>query len=166
MRKNWLVAAAITLAVSAPAFAETASTSQARKAGFTTCAPMVESMGKHVSSENGHYALATWNNTETNERLFNSQVVTKFSDGHSVSVLSSVPNKQRTCDGAVTQVFYSDKSCSVTRETTYKDWKFSAEGAGLVILESNNASVNVTLMPAGEGCIAVKNEVLYGWQED
>lgn len=165
MRKTWLATTTLSLALAGSAHAETASTGKAREAGFTTCAPLVEAMGKHASGENPHYALATWKNTETDERPFNSQVITKFSDGHSVSVLNVVPSKPAKCDGALTQVFYTATSCNVTRETTYKDWKFSSEGAGLVILENESGTVNAVLMPAGEGCVAVKTEVLYGWQE-
>ena len=165
MLRIWFTAAAVALTASLPAMAETASTGQARKVGVTTCAPLVEGIGKHVSGQNEHYSVTTWNKNEPDGRLFNSQVITKYSDGHSVAAFSVVPAKKGTCDGSYTQVFYSEKSCSVMRETIYKDWDFSSEGAGLVILENDNKTVNAILMPAGPGCVAVRTEVLYDWEE-
>jgi len=146
--------------LSSMAFAETVPTSQAKKNGFSTCSETVEGLSSFVLSGN-HSSLATWNKNDADERLFNSIASVKYSDGHSAAVINVANTKSGKCDGSYTTVFYIDKSCSAARETAFKEWKYSGELAGLVVLENQSGLVSKMLMPGGSGCVAITTEVAY-----
>lgn len=158
MRKLFLFGA---MFLSVTANAETVPAQQAKANGFTTCQNMVEDVSKFVVSENNHGSLSTWNKNGTDNRLFNALISVKYTDGHSAAVANIAHGKAGHCDGSYTTVFYIDKSCSAARETTFKDWKYSGELAGLVVLENQTGAVNKMLLPGGNGCVAITTEVAY-----
>jgi hypothetical protein len=143
------------------ALADTTPAEQAKKNGFNTCQKTVEKIAKFLIGDTNNGAVSTWNQKNPDGRMFNSQVVLKYSDGHSMAVLNVAPVKNGKCDGSYTRVFVSETSCSVLRETTYKDWKFFGEIGGLVSLENKNASVSAVLLPNPPGCAAIQTEVVY-----
>ena len=143
------------------ALADTIPGEQATKNGFNTCQKTVEKIAKYVIDDTNHGAVSTWNNKTPDSRLFNSQIVLKYSDGHSMAVLNVAPIKNGKCDGSYTRVFAMEKSCSVLRETTYKDWKFFGEIGGLVSLENSSGTVSTVLLPNQTGCVAIQTEVVY-----
>lgn len=141
--------------------AETVPAQQAKANGFNTCHGMVEGVAEFVINENDHGSLSTWNSSDADNRLFNSLISVKYSDGNSVAVANVTHGKTGSCDGTYTTVFYLDKSCSASRETTFKDWKYYGELAGLVVLENQTGSLNKMLLPGGNGCVAITTEVVY-----
>lgn len=158
MRKLFLYGA---IFLSVTANAETLPGQQAKANGFTTCQGMVENLSKFVVKENNHGSLSTWSKNSSDNRLFNALISVKYTDGHSVAVENVAHGKTGQCDGSYTTVFYIDKSCSAARETTFKDWKYSGELAGLVVLENQTGGVNKILLPGGSGCVAITTEVAY-----
>lgn len=151
----------ITLLAFGTALADTTPGEQATKNGFNTCQKTVEKIAKFLVDDTNHSAVSTWNSKNPDSRMFNSQVVLKYSDGHSMAVLSVAPVKNGKCDGSYTRIFVSEKSCSVLRETTYKYWKFFDEIGGLVSLENKSGSVSAVLLPNQPGCAAIHTEVVY-----
>jgi len=149
------------LFLSMAANAETIPAKQAQGNGFTTCHSMVEGVANFVVGNNNHGALSTWNKNDADNRLFNSLIAVGYSDGNSVAVANVAHGKTGKCDGTYTTVFYIDKSCVAARETTFKEWKYAGELAGLVVLENSSGSVNKMLLPGGNGCVAVSTEVAY-----
>ena len=145
----------------AAAAAETVPVEQAKQNGFTTCAGQVDKVANHVIGDSEHGALSTWSKRDTDKKMFNSMAVSKYSDGHSVGVISTSQSVAGGCDSSYTTVFHWDKSCSAMRETTFKEWKYYTEVGGLTVLENESGSVNKILMPAGEGCVTVTTEVVY-----
>lgn len=141
--------------------AQTVPGEQAQKNGVRACQQTVEELAKFVVKDHQHSSMATWNSKNADARMFNAQVAVKYSDGNSVAVLNVAPTRTGKCDGSYTTIFTTDKSCSVARETTFKDWKFSSESAGLVVLENKDGSVNKILLPANSGCITITTEVVY-----
>lgn len=158
MRKLFLFG---TLFLSVTANAGTVPTQQAKANGFTTCQNTVEGLSEFVVRKNSHASLATWNKNGADNRLFNALISVKYPDGHSAAVANVAHGKTGQCDGSYTTVFYIDKSCSAARETTFKDWKYSGELAGLVVLENQTGAVNKMLLPGGSGCVAITTEVAY-----
>lgn len=158
MRKLYLIVA---MFLSFAATAETVPAEQAKAKGFTTCQNMVEGLSKFVVGGNNHGSLSTWNKNGADNRLFNAQISVKYTDGHSVAVANVAHGKTGKCDGSYTTIFYNDKSCNAARETTFKDWKYSGELAGLVVLKNQAGSVNKMLLPGGNGCVVITTEVAY-----
>lgn len=158
MRKLFLCGA-IFLSVSTNA--ETVPTQHAIANGFTTCKNMVEGISNFVINENTHSSLSTWNTKSADNRLFHSLISVKYTDGNSVAVTNVAHGKTGKCDGSYTTVFYMDQLCSVARETSFKDWKYKGESAGLVVLENQTGAVNKMLLPGGNGCVAITTEVAY-----
>ncbi|WP_417878792.1 hypothetical protein [Vibrio sp.] len=157
--RNLFLFGALFLSVNASA--ETVPAQQAKANGFTTCQNTVEGISKFVVNENNHASLATWNKSGSDNRLFNALISVKYSDGHSAAVVNVSHGKTGKCDGSYTTVFYIDKSCSAARETIFKDWKYTGELAGLVVLENQTGTVNKMLLPGGNGCVAITTEVGY-----
>lgn len=143
------------------ALANTLPGEQASKQGFNTCQKTVEKIAKHIVEDAAHGAISTWNKSSPDSRLFNSQVVIKHSDGYSVSFMSVAPVKGGKCDGSYAKIANSEKSCSILRETIFKQWKFFNEVGGLVSLENDSGSVSVLLLPNQIGCTIVRSEILY-----
>jgi len=134
---------------------------QATKNGFITCKKTVDDIARFVAKDHEHSSLSTWNNKTPDTRMFNSNMNVKYSDGNSVAVISVSPTKSGKCDGAYTTIFPIAESCAVARETTFKDWKFFSESAGLIVLENINGNLSKTLLPVGSGCAAITTEVVY-----
>lgn len=162
MTKQNFLAALLAFACVPLARAETVPAAQAKEQGFNTCRDMVELLSKHLVASNEHAAVSSWNTKDTDGRMFNSQVVTRYSDGHSFATISVAPTADGKCDGTYTSAFYSAKSCTVVRETAFKEWDFFSESAGLVVLINKDKTVNKVLLPAGQGCVALNTEIVYG----
>ena len=154
---------ALLLAASSLAIGQTQTVpgEQAQKNGVRNCQRSIDDLAKHVVKENKHASLGVWNSKSPDLRLFNAQVVVSYSDAKSLALLNVAPTRTGKCDGTYTTIFYTEKSCSIERETTFKDWKFSGELGGLVTVENQNGSLSKILMPAGSGCITVTTEVTY-----
>lgn len=134
---------------------------QAQKSGVRACQQTVEDVAKFVIRDNQHSSLATWNSKNPDARMFNAQVGIRYSDGNSVAVVSVAPTRSGKCDSSYTTVFAIDKSCALARETNFKDWKFSTESAGMMVLKNEDGNVSKILLPSGSGCVAVTSEVVY-----
>ena len=151
----------LSVLLSTTVFAETVPTKQAKKNGFTTCAPLVEQLSDFLVKKNNHGSVATWNSKSSDKRQFNTIVPIQYSDGNSVSTISVSQSKNGQCDGNYTSIFYLDSSCSVERETTFKEWKYKAELAGLIVLTNPSGGVDKVLLPAGSGCVSISRETVY-----
>lgn len=135
---------------------------QARTEGYTTCQKDLADTARLVIRNNNHGSLSTWHKTAPDRHVFTSQVALKYSDGNSVALINSIPNKDGKCDGTWTTVFAMDKSCSVARETNFKDWKYAGTIGGLVVLENPNGATNKILLPSGsDSCTAITTETYY-----
>jgi len=141
--------------------ADTIPGEQAEKNGVKTCQPAVEKIANHLTRGNKHSSIATWNTTNANSRAFNAQVGVEYSDGNSFAVLTATPTPDGKCDSTYTTVFTQDVTCAVARETTYKDWKFHSEFAGILVLENDSGGLTKVLLPLKNGCTAITTEVLY-----
>ena len=156
-----IVVLMIALGVAGASYGQTTPGDQAQKNGVRACQQTVENIAKFVVKENPHGSIATWNKTNPDSRMFGAQISVKYTDGNSVAVLSAAPTRAGTCDGYYTTIFTDEKSCSVMRETTFRDWKFYGESAGLIVLENESGSLSKILLPSGTGCVAITSEMVY-----
>lgn len=151
----------IALGVAEASYGQTTAGDQAQKNGVLACQQTVESIANFVVKDNPHASIATWSKTNPDSRMFGAQISVRYSDGNSVAVLSAAPTRAGTCDGYYTTIFTDEKSCSVMRETTFKDWKFYGETAGLIVLENESGGLSKILLPSGTGCVAITSEMVY-----
>lgn len=143
------------------AFADSAPGEQATKNGFKTCQKTVESIAQHLTKDGKHSAISTWNKRSSDNRMFNSQLAISYTDGNAIAIINVAPVSSGKCDGSYTRITNWDKSCSVLRETNFKDWKFFSELSGLVSLENTSGSVSTVLLPSQNGCTTIQTEVVY-----
>jgi hypothetical protein len=156
-----VISALVALFICAGAQSQTVPGDQAQKNGVRACQHTVEEMAKFIVKDNKHASLAVWNNKAPDSRLFNSQIVVNYTDGQSLAILNVAPTRTNKCDSTYSTIFTSEKSCVIMRETSLKEWKFSGELGGLVVLENKDGSLSKILLPAGSGCVAVTTEVAY-----
>ena len=135
---------------------------QAQSSGVVGCRAAVESLSTFLLNGNPHSSKSTTHNQRPDNHLFNSQISIQHSDGNSVAVLNVVPVDGGKCDGSYTTVAANLKSCSVLRESLYRDWIFSGQYGELMTLTNQSGSVSKILIPNGAGCVAVSTEVIYG----
>lgn len=144
-----------------PAFAETAVDDIAKDSGVHTCLKTVKDLAQFLVKDSTHNASVTWNIGKPDAHIVNAQISVKYSNGNSVAIINVAPTPSGKCDATYTTVFANDVSCSVARETSYKNWKFHVESAGLEVLENESGSLKKILLPAGSGCVAITTEVVY-----
>ena len=174
------IVAALAAAVTAPLLADDATPSyktdpsalysQAEKSKLTTCLNPIGKISDFLfrNSNNTlrqHETWSVWNSKDPGGRLFTAQVVTPFSDGSSLTVVTAAPVGDG-CDVTYTTTFYSAKNCSVVRESTYAKERFVGHlNDDTLVLESDSKSVNTLLLPQGEsreGCLLVRTETIFG----
>jgi hypothetical protein len=128
--------------------------------GITTCLKKIEQIATFLVKENDHQSNATWATNQPDQRLFNSQIIIKYSDGAGLAVMNVAPTRSGKCDSSYSRVLTFDKSCIALRETAYKDWEFKSENGGAISLSNTDGTVDGVLLPAGSGCTAVLTEII------
>lgn len=138
---------------------------QARSKGAKLCVPTIDGMTKHLQDDDAYAFLDTWNEKTPDRNIYNSMQVRQYpGEGHAVSILSTTPSRNNTCDVAMTQVFLLPKqSCAVFREKNLSKWKFFGELAGVPVYEEGNPSenANIALIATEQGCLVVKNTTMF-----
>lgn len=140
---------------------ETVPSKHARQKGIVKCKHLVDDIANFVLRKHAHGSIGTWNKKDPDNRLFSSMMSLEFTNSHAIATMHVAPNAAGSCDGSYTRVVYLDKSCATARETTYKEWKDSGTLRGLTVLENQSGAVVKILLPAGNGCVAVTNEIIY-----
>jgi len=125
--KKPLLAALAILAMQS-SFGQPVPTKQARDKGISTCLKKIDQIASFLVKEIDHHSNATWATNQPDQRLFNSQIIIKYSDGAGLAVMNVAPTRAGKCDASYSRVLTFDKSCISVRETTYRDWKFGSSG--------------------------------------
>ena len=138
---------------------ETVPVKQAKREGIATCLRLVTAGANTVISGDDHSSIATWNLESPNKRMFNTQIMVNYSDGHAVTSLTVAPTSTNACDGTYTQVLTLPKSCESARRTHYKDWKDTTGTSELITMSTEGKTA--ILMPFLTGCTIVVTAVVY-----
>jgi hypothetical protein len=154
-----LIAALAVLAMQS-SFGQSVPVKQAREKGVLTCLKKIDQIASFLVKGNDHQSNATWSTNQPDQRLFNSQIIIKYSDGAGLAVMNVAPTRTGKCDGTYSRIGTFDKSCISLRETTYKEWKFMDETSGAISLRNANGTVDGVLLQAGSGCAVVLTETL------
>ena len=70
----------------------------AQQEGVKKCLPVVNSFESYLFNGDDYTPLTTYSKSNPNKHIFKALVVTKYSDGNSITALTIVPNDHNTCD--------------------------------------------------------------------
>lgn len=133
--------------------------SLARKAGVQKCLPKLKEVADYLELPNTDYqAYDSYYTKATNDRNYSSIVIRKYSDDATSLAVSNLSPYGDGCDTTLLQVFTSNTSCTETRETVLKSWKFVATVKDVIKLQNEKGDISFYLKPVGSGCVAVKIE--------
>lgn len=138
---------------------ETVPVKQAKREGIATCLRLVTAGADSVIDDDPHTSIATWNSESPNKRMFNTQIMVNYTDGHAVTSLTVAPTSTNACDGTYTQVLTLPKSCDAARRAHYKDWKDTTGTSELTTMSTEGKTA--ILMPFLTGCTIVVTAVVY-----
>lgn len=132
--------------------------------GFKSCSAELDKSVKWVHENDGTYGLhSLWNEKTPDNRMALVTTSEPYSDGAFVTTFFATKDASGRCSVAGTVSMFFDKTCTTTRETTFKDWKFSGDIASTTIYSppDSDTSLNVYLSPTKNGCLIVKRFTLY-----
>lgn len=161
MRKLVIVVAILTVfsIVDQAKAEEEAVLSLARKAGIVKCLPKLNEISEYLDLPKTDYnAYDSFYTKDPNNRTYNSVVIKKYNDGSTSLAMSALSPYGDSCDITLQQVFTSNSSCTETRETTLKAWKYVTTVKDVVKLQNEKGNINFYLKPVGSGCVAIKIE--------
>jgi hypothetical protein len=161
MKQKRAIVAALAIIAMQTALCQPVTTKQARESGISTCLKKIDQIANFLVKQNDHHSNATWNTNQPDQRLFNSQIIIKFSDGAGLAVMNAAPTRAGKCDVTYSRVFTYPNSCISVRETNYKNWNFKSEHSGAISLTNANGSVDGILLQAGSGCAIVLTETIF-----
>ncbi len=162
--KKSLIISTMLFAVSISLHAkETSIVNMADENGIKTCRSQIKSVSDFIIKDKAHGTHAYWNSKDSDNRLYATLTSKGYSDGDSHVSVIAAPTSSGKCDTIYVETFALAKSCMVTREETYKDWKYTGTMNGkTLLLESDAGSVNIYLSPQGENiCLVSRREIVY-----
>ncbi|QJR79965.1 hypothetical protein CA267_003800 [Alteromonas pelagimontana] len=142
---------------------ETSIVDMADKNEIRTCRSQIKSVSDFIIKDKAHSTHASWNSKDSDNRLYATLTSKGYSDGDSHVSVITAPTSSGKCDSTYVETFALPQSCMVTREETYKDWKYIGTMNGkTLLLESDGGAVNIYLSPQGESiCLVSRREVVY-----
>lgn len=160
------VRSAVPFKPAAPASIATASggmiTQAAKKMGVVKCANRVEQHERFFSQQNNPVsALSFVAPNDQNNRLF-SLSLEIVEQNESVYVSTNyAPSGRDDCAASYDLVKYWPNSCKEVAEKVYYQFSGSGSLASQISVLGREPNVKVFLMPAGEGCVSIKKEIVF-----
>jgi hypothetical protein len=132
--------------------------------GFRTCSKTLDELVRYVAPEQtGHYGV--WNKHDADNRMFSTILIKNYTDGKLIAAANGTKNKAGSCDANGVQIWtVPGKSCGQLRETTFKEWKYYDELAGIPMYDEGdgNAGTALIMVPIEPyGCLVVKQVLMY-----
>lgn len=163
MKKSLVLSAFLFLLGAGVQAEETSIVNMADENGIKTCRPQIKSISDFIIKDRKHGTHANWNSKDSDNRMYATLTSKGYSDGDShVSVIAAKTSSGK-CDTIYIETFALPKSCMLTREEIYKDWKYSGTLNGkTLLLQNESGSVDVYLSSQGENiCLVSKREMVY-----
>lgn len=155
--KKLLIVVALT--ASGSAFAESQIFDTAKEANYKSCLSTVANLEKFFGDGVSYGHWSQWAKENPDKQPFTSTIELTFQDGLHLVDLTITPTPDGMCSYVYTRNWYSPKSCIATsKEPFLKDFEYKSE-INQKISAFEKGGVNVTLMPAGDGCVVQKKEV-------
>ena len=136
----------------------------AKERGFNACISDLSDTAKGLELGNSTGDYAHWYKDNPNNHQYVTIIGNKYSDGQSVAIMGSAPNKEGKCDGFSAHVFTHELDCAEYRETALKDWKYVGSLAGMLVLENKGGLGKVLLPGQNGGCVSMTFDVFFNMQ--
>lgn len=130
--------------------------------GFKKCAGDASRLMKFVYDADDFAYLNFWHNSSPNGHSALTVMAKPYSDGPSVTAMTTSPTADGACDATLVQMFLVADSCPKLRETNFKDWKYYTNlGETPLYEDPTTPSVVVALVPSQGSCMIVKTGILF-----
>jgi hypothetical protein len=137
--------------------AENKITQQAKKAGVKRCLPAVEAISNYLIGADPH-GVDSFRTPKPNQQPFSATIERNASDGVVLSSTTITPTQDGDCVLNYDLIRWYDASCLVVAQERYPKHRYRGVLSKKVILLDGAA--RVYLLPAGDGCLALKKEVI------
>ncbi len=143
--------------VSSLAMAENNVIAQAKKAGVKRCLPAVGAISNYLVGTDPH-GVDSFRTAKPDQQPFSATIERNAADGVALSSVTVTPLKDGDCALNYDQINWYNAACLVVAQELYPKHRYRGVLSKKVILLEGAATVY--LLPAGEGCLALKKEVI------
>lgn len=137
-------------------------TDYALENGPLACLEEIRVIDKFLNDGKGENGAWSFSATEQGQaRMFNAINLKPYDDGTwGYNTISVSPGINGNCDGSVTTIVtFPNQSCTVARETIFKDVSYQGELTGKALYAAN--ALKTVFEELNGGCIVIRQESLY-----
>jgi hypothetical protein len=136
-------------------------TEAAMKAGVKSCKDRINQVSNFLTANTKTGWLLFQPTSKPDQRLISVSMEAATKDVASAYVSESfAPNQANGCASVYETVVYWEKKCPIVAIKQFATFKRAGVLSKNISILDGGPGVRVFLMPAGEGCIAIKKEVL------
>lgn len=133
---------------------------QAKELKIKQCLPKIAAVSGFVMGDHKAGGNTLYDSKDANKGPLLSAAETVYSDASTLSLLSFFPKAEGSCTATYATIYYFDEPC-VAKVKTFDGFEYQGQlQADISFLKGKVA--DAYLMPAGKGCIAVKQELVTG----
>ncbi len=148
-------------ATAQPPVATNALTQQVIKSGMLACAGRVNQVSSYLSNNSQMGAVVFTPPAQPDHRLFSvSMGLSAKGTPPAYASMSFAPNQANGCGAAYDVVAYWPQGCEAVAKKYFKGFQSRRSLPQNIHVLENRSTIRVFLMPAGEGCVSIKKEVV------
>ena len=133
---------------------------QAKKAGIKKCLSEIKGITDFIIANKPHGSHSTWSSKNTDESIYSSTIEINHTNDLNVTSIFITPTINNKCSIAYERVAYLGKSCIALSKEDFSKFDYKGELNKTVSILSRESGGHLYLMPAGEGCIAIRKEII------
>lgn len=158
----WKFTSLSLLIASSIACAETIPAESAQKNGIKTCLPAIKKFSAFLIGEGTNYGSnSTWGSNDPDKKMFVSQIEKTHKNGDPELITMYVaPTTSGLCGAAYERVSYWPNTCMKVAKETFASFEYKGE-LNESITHLTKDGNPLFLMKAGNGCITIKQEIVY-----
>lgn len=131
------------------------------KHGILTCAVRVNQVANYLGFGQHSGALLMVQPGGQDQRLFSIEMEIPSPQGHAYVNSVFAPNQLNGCGASYQAIIYWAQKCEDVAKKGFAPFKKSGHLKKEVTILDGGSSTKVFLMPAGTGCISIKNEIVH-----
>jgi len=136
-------------------------TEAAMKAGVKSCKDRINQVSNFLTANTNSSWILFQPTSQPDQRLISVSMESATKDVASAYVSESfAPHQANGCAAVYETVVYWDQKCPLVAIKQFSSFKSAGVLSKNIAVLDGGTSVRVFLMPAGEGCVAIKKEVL------
>ena len=136
-------------------------TQAAVKAGILSCAGRINQVMNFVTLGGQSSSLLFLPGSQQDQRLFSVSLGwERQGDPPAYASTTFAPNQANGCGALYETVMYWDGTCEALASRQFRGLKHASVLRGNIIVLDGGIAMKVFLMPAGQGCISIKKEVM------